>query len=68
MKQYHIVMLTLATVQAKPDEYKLEKYVSASTDDLSILCNKERRLIEQVTEYVENSGSSKDKTEFAKFK
>ena len=62
------LVLTLAAVHAKPDEYKLEKYVSASTDDLSILCEKERRLLVQLEDVIKQSGENSDQTLFSKFK
>jgi len=62
------LVLALAAVHAKPDEYKLEKYVSASTDDLSILCEKERRLLVQLEDVIKQSGENSDQTLFSKFK
>ena len=61
------LVLALAAVHAKPDEYKLEKYVSASTDDLSILCEKERRLLVQLEDVIKQSGENSDPTLFSKF-
>jgi len=52
----------------KVPEPKLEAFVSASTDDLRILCLKEVQLAAAVKQYIHNNGGDKEKTEFEAFR
>ena len=62
------MIITVYTGNCKVKEPTLERFLAASTDDLSLLCEKERRLLKLVEDYTEEGGKEKEKKEFEKFK
>ena len=60
-----ILFLLYPELYGKGKEVSLEKYVSASTDDLALLCEAERSLINLTESLVH--GKDSDREKFQKF-